>query len=89
MPPLPDAPDQPVFVITLPVTWSGDLVSIRLDGRDRSAMIDLDTNEPMTILRDASSGQVTGHPGRARGRGDGPYTGVPLEVFQSFGVARH
>ncbi len=87
MPPLPDEPDESVFVITLPVTWTGRLESIRLQGGDKAATLDLATGDPMTILRDPGTGQVRAVLERpaAEAMGRVPEVG-PLEVFESRGV---
>ena len=60
MPEIADAPgERSAFVFTVPVTWTGELESIRLHGPgDASAVLDRSTDNPMTILRDPVSGQV-------------------------------
>lgn len=46
------------FVFAIPVTWSGDLASVTLtDGRE-SAVLDRETDSPLTILRDPVTGEV-------------------------------
>ena len=46
------------FVFAVPVTWAGDLETITLAGGDGSVILDDDTDQPMTILRDPVTGQV-------------------------------
>ena len=60
MPEIADAPgERSAFVFTVPVTWTGELESIRLHGPgDAYAVLDRTTDNPMTILRDPVSGQV-------------------------------
>ncbi len=86
MPPLPDAADERAFVITLPVTWSGNIESIRLASRDQAATLDLGTVDPMTILRDPTTGQVRAILDSPAAEAMGRVPGVPLEVFESFGI---
>ena len=88
MPPLPDAPGQRAFVITLPVTWSGALQSIRLASPDRSATLDHRTDAPMTILRDPSNGQVRAFLDRPAIEAAGRVPGaLVLEAFETRGIA--
>ena len=59
MPETPDAEGESAgFVFAVPVTWEGDLESITLGGSDGSVLLDEDSNQPMTILRDPVTGQV-------------------------------
>ncbi|MDD9961066.1 MAG: hypothetical protein OXU70_03100 [Gammaproteobacteria bacterium] len=88
MPALPDAGDERAFVITLPVSWSGSLESIRLESRDRAATLDLETQAPMTILRNSATGQVRAILERPAADAVRSVPGTPnLEVFESFGIA--
>ena len=87
MPPLPDKPDESVFVITLPVTWTARLESIRLQGGDKAATLDLATSDPMTILRDPGTGQVRAVLERPAAEAVGTVPGGPLEVLESLGIA--
>ena len=83
---MPDAPDERVFVITLPVTWSGNVESIRLANRDKAATLDLGTADPMTILRDPTTGQVRAVLDSPAAEAMRQVPGIPLEVFESFGI---
>ena len=59
MPNTQDAEDENAsFVFAIPVTWEGELESITLAGADGSVMLDEDTDNPITILRDPVTGQV-------------------------------
>ena len=59
MPEIMDADERRAgFVFAVPVTWDGDLETITLAGGDGSVLLDEDTNQPMTILRDPVTGQV-------------------------------
>ena len=59
MPNTQDAEDENAsFVFAVPVTWEGELESITLAGSDGSVMLDEDTDNPITILRDPVTGQV-------------------------------
>ena len=84
--PLPDLPEERLFVITLPVTWSGALESIRFDAGDRAAILDRGVVDPMTILRDPTTGQVRAVLERRSSEALGRLPGVPLEVFESQGI---
>ena len=88
MPPLPDAEAGRAFVITLPVSWSGRLESIRLESRDRAATLDLLTEAPMTILRNSATGQVRAILERPAAEAVRSVPGAAnLEVLESFGIA--
>ena len=59
MPETPDAEGESAgFVFAVPVTWAGELEAITLAGGDGSVILDEDTNQPITILRDPVTGQV-------------------------------
>ena len=59
LPETPDAEGESAgFVFAVPVTWEGELESIALAGGDGSVLLDEDSNQPMTILRDPVTGQV-------------------------------
>ncbi len=56
---IPDVEDErSSFVFAVPVTWTGPLTSISLAGGDESVALDQASNSPMTILRDAVTGQI-------------------------------
>lgn len=46
------------FTFAVPATWSGEVASVTLVGPGGSAVLDRDTNEPMTILRDPVTGRI-------------------------------
>ena len=50
--------ESAAFVFAVPVTWEGELESIILAGGDGSVLLDEDSNQPITILRDPVTGQV-------------------------------
>jgi len=50
--------ENATFVFAIPVTWEGELESITLAGSDGSVMLDEETDNPITILRDPVTGQV-------------------------------
>lgn len=52
--------DHAGFTFALPVTWTGELASIGLQGPRGSASLDRDTDDPLTILRDAATGRIRG-----------------------------
>ena len=52
--------DRAGFTFALPVTWSGELATIALQGPGGSAALDRDTDDPVTILRDAATGRIRG-----------------------------
>ena len=54
--------DHAGFTFALPVTWAGELASIALQGPGGSASLDRDTDDPLTILRDAATGRIRGIP---------------------------
>ena len=62
--------DRAGFTFAVPVTWTGELASIVLQGPRGSARLDRDTDNPITILRDAATGRI-------RGILDGPPPPVP------------
>ena len=52
--------DHAGFTLALPVTWTGQLASITLEGPGGSANLDHETDAPVTILRDAATGRIRG-----------------------------
>jgi Leucine-rich repeat (LRR) protein len=48
------------FSFAVPVTWTEELEAITLQGPDSSASLDRDTDQPITILRDATTGRIRG-----------------------------
>lgn len=62
--------DRAGFSFTLPVTWTRELASIALQGPEGATRLDRDTDDPVTILRDAGTGRI-------RGILDGPPPGAP------------
>lgn len=52
--------DEAGFSFALPVTWTGELARIELQGPRGSAGLDRNTDDPLTILRDPATGQVRG-----------------------------
>ncbi len=52
--------DHAGFTFALPVTWSGELASITLQGPGGAARLDRDTDVPVTILRDEATGRIRG-----------------------------
>ena len=52
--------DRAGFTFALPVTWAGELAGITLQGPGAAASLDRDTNDPVTILRDAATGRIRG-----------------------------
>ena len=62
--------DRAGFTFALPVTWAGELASIALQGPGGSVSLDRDTDDPLTILRDAATGRI-------RGILDGPPPAAP------------
>ena len=59
------------FTLALPVTWSGPLASISLEGPTGSAHLDHDTDTPVTILRDGATGPDPRYRGWSSGGGPG------------------
>ncbi len=49
-----------VFAFVVPKTWTGSLSRISLSGKGGRAVLDENTDRPMTILRDADTGEVRG-----------------------------
>ena len=62
MPEVADGDRRSSFAFVLPVQpgWAGNLATIRLSGSGGSARLSNDTNIPMSILLDPSTGQVRG-----------------------------
>ncbi len=48
------------FAFAVPAAWRGKLARITLEGPDGSAILDHDTDRPMTILRDPVTRQIRG-----------------------------
>ncbi|MCY4206028.1 MAG: M66 family metalloprotease [Bacteroidetes bacterium] len=48
------------FTFAVPVTWTEDLSTITLQGPGGLVNLDRNTNQPMTILRDATTGRIRG-----------------------------
>ena len=46
------------FVFSVPVTWTGALESIVLVGGNDAAVLNRDTDQPLSILRDRATGQI-------------------------------
>ena len=56
-----DTDDQRAgFTFAVPVTWTEELVTITLQGPGGSGILDRDTDQPMTILRDTTTGRIRG-----------------------------
>ena len=87
MPPQAGAPDEQVFVITLPVSWTGSIDTIRLEGGGKVAALDLGTSDPVTILRDSSTGQVRAVLEQPAAEAVNQLPGIALDVFESRAVA--
>ena len=62
MPEVADGDGSSGFVFALPVQpgWAGNLASITLSGPGGSAILNEDTDRPVTILRDRRTGQIRG-----------------------------
>ena len=59
MPELPDLDDgRSAFVFSIPVSWEGALERISLLGDEESVVLNQDTDQPLSILRDPATGQV-------------------------------
>ena len=59
MPETPDTEGESAdFVFAVPVTWEGELERITLAGGYGSVLLDENSDQPMTILRDPVTGQV-------------------------------
>ena len=85
--------DHAGFTLALPVTWTGELASVALEGPEGSAELDRDTDAPVTILRDAATGRIRGilegSPAAAAAAGDpgvGADAGQEFEVLFSRGI---
>ena len=48
------------FAFALPVTWTGELAGIALEGPGGAASLDRNTDDPVTILRDSATGRIRG-----------------------------
>ena len=68
--------DHAGFSFALPVTWTGELASMTLQGPGGSASLDRGINDPVTILRDAATGQI-------RGILDGPPPPAPVADLEA------
>ncbi|MYB06634.1 MAG: hypothetical protein F4Y24_09810 [Gemmatimonadetes bacterium] len=89
------AGDRAGFSFALPATWTGELARITLQGpRGRTASLDRDADDPVTILRDPVTGEVRGILGRppqlpavsADAAGTGADASRELEVLFSRGI---
>ena len=83
--------DHAGFTVALPVTWTGQLASITLEGPGGSANLDQDTDASVTILRDAATGRIRavldGPPAAAAAAGSNAAAARPgLEVLFSRGI---
>ena len=76
------------FVFAVPITWEGELESITLAGSDGSAILDEDTNQPITILRDPVTGQVRAILRRSVESAMAEFGEPGMEVLFSRGVPR-
>ena len=92
MPELVDGNGRSSFAFVLPVQpeWAGKLVSITLSAPGGSVTLDSDTDLPMSILRDPSTGQVRGvlrDVAEADAAAHSPQAGVDsLDVLFSRGI---
>lgn len=85
--------DHAGFSFALPVTWTGELASMALQGPGGSVSIDRDSENPVTILRDAATGRIRGildgsaeAAVQARVPGVAADTGREFEVLFSRGI---
>ena len=85
--------DHAGFSFALPVTWTGELASMTLQGPGGSVSLDRDSDDPLTIVRDAATGRIRGildgspaTAGPARVPGVAAGTGREFEVLFSRGV---
>ena len=76
------------FVFAVPVTWDGDLETITLAGGDGSVILNEDTDQPMTILRDPVTGQVRAILRRSAEQAMARVGEVGWEVMFSRGIPR-
>ena len=89
MPEIADAAgERSGFVFAVPVTWAGELESITLAGGDGSVILDKDTDQPMTILRDPVTGQVRAILRRSAEQAMARVGEPGLEVMFSRGIPR-
>ena len=89
MPESPDAEGESAgFVFAVPVTWEGELESITLAGGDGSVLLDEDSDQPMTILRDPVTGQVRAILRRSVEQATSVVGEPGLEVLFSRGIPR-
>ena len=89
MPESPDAEGESAgFVFAVPVTWEGALESITLAGGDGSVLLDEDSDQPMTILRDPVTGQVRAILRRSVEQAMSAVGEPGLEVLFSRGIPR-
>ena len=94
MPEVSDGDGSSSFAFALPVraSWVADLSSITLTGPGGSATLDGDTNRPMVLLRDPTSGQVRGflrdlpYPAQAARDATGQVAEPGLQVLFSRGI---
>ncbi|MDE0356330.1 MAG: M66 family metalloprotease [Gammaproteobacteria bacterium] len=78
--------DHAGFTFALPVTWTGELASIALQGPGGSASLDRDTDDPLTILRDAATGRIRGILGGPPPPAPAPSPGVPAAADEGFEI---
>lgn len=82
--------DHAGFTLALPVTWTGQLASISLQGPGGSAILDRSTDAPVTILRDGATGRIRGilegPPAAAPAAGAAAAGGQGFEVLFSRGI---
>ena len=89
MPETPDAEGESAgFVFAVPVTWAGELEGITLAGGDGSVILNEDTDQPMTILRDPVTGQVRAILRRSAEQAMAAVGEVGWEVMFSRGIPR-
>lgn len=95
MPETSDGEGRHSFAFALPADpeWAGTLASITLSGPGGEALLDADTERPMVILRDPSTGRVRGFlrdpppPAQAAAHAVGRRVGgLQLDVFFSRGI---
>ena len=79
--------DHAGFSFALPVTWSGELASMTLQGPGRSVSLDRDSENPVTILRDAVTGRIRGIlDGSPETAVSAPVQGVAADTGREFEV---
>lgn len=94
MPEVADGDGSGSFAFVIPVGsgWDANLVGIRLSGPGGTAVLDRDTDHPVTILRDSRTGRIRGilrglPPAELAGADAAPLLGTPgVEVQTSRGM---